>query len=638
MGLYLFKFFNSMLMKRIVCLIFLLFEVQGFAQKHLDLNDLSGFKPQAGNWQIVGAILVNPTVDVHEIKTEEPKTKKRRKRHNEVQFPQPIMFESGTGILLNINDSDKKDMLQTNWEHGDIILELEVMLPKGSNSGIYFQGRYELQLKDSWGVLNPKVSDMGGIHNNWETTPNEIFRGIPPLSNASKAPGLWQSLRVHFQAPKFNVEGEKIANARFVFVELNGVAIHTNIEVPNYTGSPIEKNEVPKGPLAIQGDHGPVAFRNIRYSLMEPSQVFVDSLKYKTYKGEFEGLEELSEAKVVSEGTSNLIDVHLVGEEDHYGIQYTGKLNIPKEDVYNLSVSYSGGISLDINGVSLVKQNSSNRVETLTKKITLKEGKHEFLLTNIKSAPWRSPKLGFSVSSATTYPKEFNTYNSSPPEVSNIAPIFVKPDVNPRLLRAFVSFKGDGDRLSHTIGVGTPNGVNYIYDLGSGNLVAVWRGQFVDATPMWHERGDGSFKPMGAVQWTFLNQSIAQLPDLNTAFPKTGEYPDFVPKGYVIDETNQLPVFKHIYKNVTIENMIQPNNSNTHITREIRFSNGGMENWYCKLASGEIKKIPDGSYAINGQYYIKVLSHQIPITRDVNGENELVIPVDGDVIKYELIW
>ncbi len=619
----------------------LLFGVHLFAQEQMKLENLNDFSPQAGNWQIVGGVNVNPDLDVHDMQEHEQnaKTKKRRRKRNKLEeVPQPITFTAGTGILLNINDSEKRDRLQTNWEHGDIKLELEVMLPKGSNSGIYFQGRYELQLKDSWGVVNPKVSDMGGIHNNWESAPDKIFRGIPPLSNASKAPGLWQTLKVHFQAPRFNDKGEKIAHAKFVSVVLNGVVIHSNVEVPHYTGGPIEKNEVAKGPLMIQGDHGPVAIKNVAYQLLEPSNVSVSSLKYKAYKGAFKGLDEIREVSMLSEGETNLIDVNLTGEEDAYGIRFTGELNIPKEDNYNLSVGYTGGVLLKVDGVPVIRKNASDRQETLNATLKLTAGKHDFELTNIKFAGWRAPRLGFTVGTAATYPKVFHTYNSYPPAVNSISPIFVQPDATPRLLRAFVSFQGNGKRLSHTIGVGTPKGINYVYDLGSGNLIGVWRGDFVDATPMWHSRGDGSFRPRGAVQWTFLNQPIAQLSGSNEAFPETGTAPDFVSKGYGINEATQLPIFKHVYKDVEIENSIVPNAANTHIVHEIRFSKTGLQNWYCKLASGEIQKMPNGSYAINGQYYIKLITGQTPAIREVDGEAELVVPVDGRAVKYELIW
>lgn len=204
---------------------------QQTSKKNLSLKDMSAFKPQAGNWFVVKDVTMN----------------------------QAVTYEPGSGILLNMKEGAKNDNLITNWEHGDIELELEVMLPKGSNSGIYLQGRYELQLFDSWGVKSAKFTDIGGIYR----------EGGAPLTNAAKAPGLWQSMKISFRAPRFNQAGEKIANARFVSVELNGVKIQDNAEVPSPTGGAIENNEKPMGPLMIQGDHGQVALRNIKYRLMQ---------------------------------------------------------------------------------------------------------------------------------------------------------------------------------------------------------------------------------------------------------------------------------------------------------------------------------------------------------------------------------
>ncbi|QCX37402.1 hypothetical protein FF125_02730 [Aureibaculum algae] len=69
------------------------------------------------------------------------------------------------------------------------------------------------------------------------------------------------------------------------------------------------------------------------------------------------------------------------------------------------------------------------------------------------------------------------------------------------------------------------------------------------------------------------------------------------------------------------------------------FSKTGLTNWYLKLASGTIEKAADGAYVIGGkQYYINMLSGQIPIIREVDGETELVLQVDGSPVKYEIIW
>jgi len=87
--------------------------------------------------------------------------------------------------------------------------------------------------------------------------------------NASKAPGQWQSFHVWFRAPRFDAGGKKIENARFIKVIHNGVVVHENYEVGGRTRAHMEKPEAATGPLMIQGDHGPVAFRTIRIRPLE---------------------------------------------------------------------------------------------------------------------------------------------------------------------------------------------------------------------------------------------------------------------------------------------------------------------------------------------------------------------------------
>ena len=76
--------------------------------------------------------------------------------------------EQGTGVLVNEPKDDHQANLLTQMEHSDMELEIEFMMPKGSNSGIYFMGRYEVQLLDSWGVKEPESSDCGGIYERWD--------------------------------------------------------------------------------------------------------------------------------------------------------------------------------------------------------------------------------------------------------------------------------------------------------------------------------------------------------------------------------------------------------------------------------------------------------------------------------------
>jgi hypothetical protein len=134
---------------------------------------------------------------------------------------------------------------------GDGIIEVEVMVPKGSNSGIYVMGEYEIQVLDSFGRTKLGGGDMGAI-----------YGAAPPRVNACKKPGEWQKYEIHFQAPKFE-GGKKTDNAKFLKVILNGKLLHENVEMKKATPGGVDGKEKPKGPLMFQGNHGPVAYRNI---------------------------------------------------------------------------------------------------------------------------------------------------------------------------------------------------------------------------------------------------------------------------------------------------------------------------------------------------------------------------------------
>ena len=211
----------------------------------MPLVNLQAFDQPTKNWVIVADVESSPTAIV-------PTTK------------------AGTGVLFN--DFDEKDLYKpttnivTKSEYGDIKLSLDFLVPKGSNSGIYFQGRYEIQIFDSWGVKEPKASDCGGIYERWDEARPEGkkgFEGHPPMVNASLPPGEWQHLEAVFKAPRFDNKGKKVKPAQFESVILNRVLIHKNVPVNGPTRSAKFEDEKQQGPLMFQGDHGPVAFKNI---------------------------------------------------------------------------------------------------------------------------------------------------------------------------------------------------------------------------------------------------------------------------------------------------------------------------------------------------------------------------------------
>lgn len=105
-------------------------------------------------------------------------------------------------------------------------------------------------------------SDCGGIYERWAN--DRGYDGVAPRVNACKPAGEWQTVEAVFRAPRFDAAGRKTENARFKRVELNHVLIHEDVEVTGPTRGSHYEDEQPYGPLIAQGDHGPVAFRNVR--------------------------------------------------------------------------------------------------------------------------------------------------------------------------------------------------------------------------------------------------------------------------------------------------------------------------------------------------------------------------------------
>ena len=175
-----------------------------------------------------------------------------------------LVAVAGRGVIFR-GEVARGDYLISKDEFSDITLHIEFNIPQGSNSGVYFMGRYEIQVYDSYGVEKDAYPgiECGGIYPRHSEARGE-FEGYSPRVNASLPPGQWQSFDVTFRAPRFDESGNKIANARFEKVVHNGKVIHEDVEVTGMTRAGMSDQETPTGPIRLQGDHGPVAYRNIR--------------------------------------------------------------------------------------------------------------------------------------------------------------------------------------------------------------------------------------------------------------------------------------------------------------------------------------------------------------------------------------
>ena len=122
--------------------------------------------------------------------------------------------------------------------YSDFKLHIEFRYPKGSNSGVYLRGRYEVQIEDLEG----------------QEPPNDVISGVygflAPTEQAEKGPGEWQTYDITLVG-------------RLVTIVFNGKTVICNGEIPGITGGALDSREGEPGPIYLQGDHGPIEFRNI---------------------------------------------------------------------------------------------------------------------------------------------------------------------------------------------------------------------------------------------------------------------------------------------------------------------------------------------------------------------------------------
>lgn len=587
----------------------------------IDLEDLSGFKSTSSNWKIVGNAIAD-------------RTKKKT-----------FTSTKGTGVLLNTPNKEAKGNIFSNFEHGDIELELDVMMPLESNSGIYFQGRYEIQLLDSWGVTKPKYSDIGGVYQRWNKDAEkgkQGYEGTSPKVNAAKAPGLWQHLKVIFHAPKFDSAGKKIKNAWFEEVRLNDLLLHENVEVTGPTRGGNAK-EVASAPFMIQGDHGPVAFKNIKYKLYDGKTIGIGNSELKIYDNpkKVGVIKNINKLKLLEEHkTDSISPLMRISTRDQKVLSYTGTLNIPTSGDYIFDTTVNGGAYLIIKNDTVVKMNSDfDMNDTKYNKVHLEKGQVPYNLVYNKPIVWRRGFDFFVEGPKMQRYSLLKTGTTSLSKKNPITPITLAVTNTPLTQRSFLNHKGV--KRSHCISVGLVEKLNYSLDLETGTLLHVWNGDFLDATQMWHSRGEHQRgEPIGFSISSHGDLDFASLNNKNDAWPKTlNDNNTFKQIGYEF-KTNGLPVFSFEINGNKISHSFKASSNSKRGLDRIITTNSKSSMWH-KVADGKsIKVLENNTYIINNESYYIVFKEGKPIIRNNNEKDELLveIPKGNSTINYSIIW
>jgi hypothetical protein len=571
--------------------------------KEISLNNLESFQAPTANWKLIGDVMAS---------------------YNDTA----LNTAKGLGILHNDFSRSIQNKpvhnLVTKMEHGDMLLEFDFMMAKGSNSGIYFQSRYEVQLFDSWGVKTPRSSDVGGLYQ----TIKKGMSGKAPMKNAALAPGLWQHMEISFQAPRFDANGNKTASAKFIYVKLNGITLHENINVDGPTISASFSDEKPYGPLMIQGDHGTFAIKNLKYLPQDDLKVDLNNISYQYFEKTATSLAEAKTAKPTLQGKASVIDSRVAPARDKFLLVFEGKLNIPTADSYTFTTLFSGTGSLEIDGKKVLEAKDLFLNGTPVSGTTeLKAGEHAFKFWINKYLDWARPGLSLYIEKANSKSIALHA-SGSIPDRSPAPLIAVKAESGPEMIRSFMNH--NNKKLTHVVSIGDPSQVHYSYDLMQGGILQAWKGDFLNTTDMWHERGEPqTATPLGAPIVLAGNCPIYEKPLTKDSIA------DYQYKGYTLKAG--LPTFAYTYKALSIKDKIQPEGKG--LKRSITVTGEGKEKTMIRIAQGSsITPLGKGLYSIGNQaYFVQLAAGQYPKIEGFLGQQVLLLPA-GETIEYQLIW
>jgi hypothetical protein len=586
-----------------------------FAQQKVLSENLNQFQNKAGNWHIVGSASANPFAD------------------NDLQFT------NGKGILVNIHEHGTygpQYELVSDFNHGDLDISFDFMMAKGSNSGVYMQGNYEVQLFDSWGKANPNYSDCGGIYHRWNDampTGQKGYEGAAPRINASKAPGLWQHMDISFQAPKFDANGKKITNATFLFIKLNGTLIHENVEVSGPSRGSLTAMDIAQGPLRLQGDHGSLAFKNIVITNFDKPSASIQNLNYTVNYSPYDPSANPYILKADDEGELKELSWEFMKQPNEYSYTISGDFIAPADGKYIFTQFSSSNNFLKIDRQIVLENKYTGPNDERIGSIDLKAGTHKIEIYNAKYDGWMNPTLGLFVAGPsfrkTALHVASSMFGNKPTD-----PIFIDAKANTNL-RSFMDFD-NGDiktRIVHAINVGTADNIHYSYDLDKGALLQIWRGDFLDATPMWDSRGDGSSRPRGSL--TLFDNKLTIHPSLSN-WSDDVSTSNYTPKGYTIG-SNNLPTFQYEIYGSKISDKISVVEGKT-FQRTIKIDGSNPEMVVKVSEANTIEKMANGLYAINNKDYFIKVAPNANLQIISNGDKQFLVATVSKELTYDILF
>ena len=542
------------------------------------LKDLSSFENSGSNWTVKGNVSIHPT------KNEAAKT------------------QNGEGVLIGTAGA----AISTKVKAQDLRMYAEFMLSPGAEGNIILPGGQRLRLADTKSK-EPSALTSG-------------FIGQFPTQNAAKAPGLWQSIELAYDASVSTVKN----SARLNSLKLNDVIILESVYLP------LSKSITDAQPLGLEVTKGTIAFRNVGYQLLNDRKpLTLSNLNYKLYSDKWDAKEyskldkEAKTTTLTQEVTNGMREFHLV---------YEGEMNAEEDGDYVFTTIYSGPIfTLDIDEKTVVTSGESTSQESHSGSVNLTKGTHRFKI-HYSRFPWRQPALGLRVQKPGIRQYDLHVL-SSLPEPEPKPYIGVTPELRPEMVRSFILLSGEKYKRTHCLSVGSPTGWSYTMDLNRGALLQAWRGQFANVTEMWYERGEPQLlEPAGLKVPVSGKSSIAVLENEKSVWPDSANVNY---QGYSLDPQG-FPSIRYAVASATVSDHIT--SSTDAINRTIEVKGNPSGSLYSLLASGKnIQLVEKGLYQVDDRYYIQIDKKAKVVLRTSGDNQELLLPVYGSA-NYSMFW
>ena len=508
--------------------------------------------------------------------------------------PDAVTLSANTGEILVGNLGS---MASASLESGDLLLQLDFMLSNGASCDFSLPNGTIIKLSDSElsGSIGSSLSSQ----------------------YVGKSAGLWQKLQLLFRKQTTN------ESAKIEYLKLNDVVLHENIYLPKLGEGKS---------ISFSPKKGTIALRNIEYQIQNESKPLkIKNLTYELHNGWLDKLENINAKNLIKKDTTSILTQEWgVGVRDYHVI-YEGKMSVDKTADYLFSFNYMSHLFFEIDGKNILNFLWSDfSQKAVQKSVNLTAGEHTFRLIYHKSS-WRGPALGVFVSASGVKPYPLHTL-SSLPEPSPIPTIAINANGKPEMIRSFIQISGEKDKRTHAISVGFAQNIHYSLDLNQAALLQIWRGQFANATEMWHERGEPQLlTPLGMTQPLNGKSMIANLANLEAAWPDSLSNLQY--KGYRLDATG-TPEYSYKLADNEVKMMLVPEKGSFAIKLKTSKPTVGL---FVRMAvANQIVEIEPGLFQIDGgQYFVNTTNRSI--LRTNNGKQELLLSLT-DAANYSIIW